>query len=110
LADVRDWEATAARYAICPRLERSVGREGRRLRFAGETELEAHRHLLRVRQRYVGPVDGVTVDESSDFVMRCWTVEDVRAHVADARFATFDVRPGSEAGVASDRLSVPARR
>ncbi|MEA2322185.1 MAG: hypothetical protein QOD81_2035 [Solirubrobacteraceae bacterium] len=42
--------------------------------------------------------------------MRCWTAEEVRAHVAGAGFATLEVRPGSEAGMAPDRLSVVARR
>jgi SAM-dependent methyltransferase len=59
LADVRDWEATVARYAARPRHERSVERDGRRLRFCSETELDGARDLMRVRERYAGEVDGV---------------------------------------------------
>lgn len=39
LADVREWAATAARYANAPRHECSVNQKGRTLRFASETTL-----------------------------------------------------------------------
>jgi SAM-dependent methyltransferase len=91
LADVRDWDATAARYADHPRPRRSV--DG--LEFSSETELDPARHLMRVRERYDG--------EPSAFAMRPWTEAEVRAHAAAAGFASVDVR------LVGDRLFVLAR-
>jgi SAM-dependent methyltransferase len=110
LADVRDWEATAARYAAQSRHERSVNWRGRTLQFVSDTELDSDRHLMHVRERYIGTVDGVGVDQSYDFVMRCWTPEEVRDHVAEAGLAALELCPGAEAGMAPDRLSLVARR
>jgi glycine/sarcosine N-methyltransferase len=110
IADVRDWEATAARYATDRRRESSVQRAGRTLRFSSETELDAARHVMRVHERYVGMLDGVTAEENCEFLMRCWTVEEVRAHAAAAGFAALEIQRGSGAGVAADRLPLVARR
>jgi hypothetical protein len=82
----------------------------RRLRFSSETDLDAARHLMRVRERYVGTVDGVAVDESHEFQMRCWTADELRTQVAEGGSAVLDIRPGTEPGLAADRLSVVARR
>jgi SAM-dependent methyltransferase len=91
LADVRDWDATAARYAEQPRHRRTV--EG--LEFASETELDPARHLMRVHERYDG--------KPSEFAMRPWTEAELRAHAAAAGFASVDVR------LEGDRLFVLAR-
>jgi SAM-dependent methyltransferase len=108
LADVRDWDATAARYADAPPHQRSVSRDGRPLRFTSETTLEEDRHMMVVHERYGGFVDGVEVDERYDFVMRCWTAEELRDCSAAAGFAKIEVRPGAQAGIASDRLLLTA--
>lgn len=63
-----------------------------------------------VRERYVGSYDGIEVDEIYDFVMRCWTVEELREYSAMAGFAGLRLRPGADAGITPDRLLVTARR
>lgn len=110
LADVRDWQATAARYASEPRHEHLVRQEGRTLLFSSETTLDASRRLMYVREHYIGTVDGVDVDETYDFAMRCWTADELRDHVAAAGFTSLELRDGAEAGMARDRLLAIARR
>jgi SAM-dependent methyltransferase len=90
LADVRDWDATAARYTAQPRHRRAV----RGVEFSSDTELEPERHLMRVHERYDG--------EEYEFLMRPWTEAEVRAHAA--AFASVDVR------LEGDRLYLIARR
>ena len=109
LADVREWEPTAARYATQQIREHTHSQAGRTLRFATETSLDAENHLMHVREHYAGMVEGVGVDESYDFVMRCWTASEIRDHAAAAGFRSLELRPGREAGIAPDRLQIIAR-
>lgn len=110
LADVRDWGATAARYANEPRHERSASRHGRTLLFSSETTLDASRRLMRVRERYTGTLHGQTVDDSYEFAMRCWTAGELRGYIAAAGFTSLQLRSGAEAGIAPDRILVIAHR
>jgi SAM-dependent methyltransferase len=111
VADVRDWAATAERYGAAPvRRERSVVRDGRRLRFTAETTLDPERRAMRVRERYAAVVEGAPVERSSVFAMRCFTADEVRGLAAAAGFAQVDVRGGPDAGAAADRLVVVAAR
>lgn len=110
LADVREWAATADRYASEQQYERSVGRKGRALRFSSRTTLEPRRRLMHVHEHYVGSVDDVDVDERYEFAMRCWTAGEVRDHIASAGFTSLELRPDVEAGIAPDRLLVVAHR
>jgi SAM-dependent methyltransferase len=110
LADVREWEATAARYAAQPRYERSVEQSGRRLRFVSEASLDDDCCLMHVKERYVGTVDGVEVDETHVFMMRCWTADELSAYLAKAGFTGLQLRLGATAGIAPDRLLVTARK
>jgi glycine/sarcosine N-methyltransferase len=110
VADVRDWEETARRYAAAPvRTERAVEAEGRRLRFTAETTLDPERRTMRVRERYAAVAGGATVERAGVFEMRCFTADELRALAAGAGFARADVRSGAQAGAASDRLVLVAR-
>jgi SAM-dependent methyltransferase len=110
LADVREWEATAVRYANEPPHAHSVNLRGRTLQFSSATTLDSGRHLMQVHEHYVGTVDGIEVNESCDFEMRCWTAEELRSYIAAAGFTDLELRRGAEAGIAPDRLLVVARR
>ncbi len=89
-----------------PPYERRVRERARELHFTSETELDPERRLMRVCERYVG----ATMDERYDFVMRCWTVDEVRARATQAGCASVDVQRGDAAGIGPDRLMVTARR
>jgi SAM-dependent methyltransferase len=108
LADIREWEATAVRYATQPGSQHSYSQAGDTLHFSSETSLDPDHHLMFVREHYLGSVDSVDLDESYDFVMRCWTVSELRDYAAAAGFSELHVRPGLEAGIAPDRLRVIA--
>ena len=110
LADVRDWRATAARYATPRAHDSQVRRAGREVRFSSTTRLDHARHLMCIRERITGTIDGAAVDESYDFSMRCWSAAEVTACAGAAGFATVDIRRGPDADVAADRLVLVARR
>jgi glycine/sarcosine N-methyltransferase len=110
LADVRDWRATAARYAARHSHDSVARRAGREVRFSSTTRLEHSRRLMCIRERYAGTVDGVAVDETYDFSMRCWTAEELTACAPTAGFATVEVRRGADEDIAANRLLLVARR
>ena len=110
MADVRDWAATAERYAEAPRQTRWTSRPGRRLEFTSDTTLDPERHLMLLRERCSGSVEGATIDETRDFVMRCWTVDELRDHCAAAGFISIRLQAGAEAGIAADRILLTARK
>jgi SAM-dependent methyltransferase len=110
LADVREWEATADRYASGLRHERNVADRERTLRFSSETSLDPEDRRMLVHERYVGVVDGIEVDECHDFGMRCWTAEEVVSCAGTGGFSSVEVIDGGAAGIAADRLLVVARK
>ena len=110
MADVRDWAATAERYAEAPRHTLSASQRGRSLELTSDTTLDPELHLMLVRERYSGSVDGATIDETRDFVMRCWTADELRDHCAAAAFTGIRLQAGAEAGIAPDRILLTARK
>ena len=103
VADVRDWEPSAARYRSEPVHERRVETERGLVEFRSVTELEPERRVLRVRERLT--VDGAGTD--NQFLMRCWTRAELEAVLREAGFAELDfdaLRPRR-----ADRLTVVAR-
>ncbi len=111
VADVRDWGATAGRYAAAPApVERTGERDGRSVRFTSETSLDRARHMLLVRERYVATAGGAPIERTAVFAMRCWSAAELRERAAGAGFAAVDVRDGPDAGAARDRLVLVARR
>jgi len=108
LADVRDWDATVARYSRQSRQERSFRHARAVMSLLSETTLDADAHLMRVCERYVGKVDGLEVDERDSFVMRCWTQQEVESHARQAGFKKVEIRLGKDTGIAPDRLSIVA--
>jgi SAM-dependent methyltransferase len=108
VGDVREWEATAQRYAHGLRHERRVTTRDDTLRYLSETTLDGARRLILVREQYAGVVDGGEVEETYDFAMRCWTAEEAHDHATDAGFASIEVLSGEDAGIAADRLLIVA--
>ena len=95
IADVRDWDATVERYAGRGPVEQSAGD----LRYRTETTLDGG--LMRIHETYG--------DERHEFTMRPWTPAEVRTAATAAGFASVDVQPGGDVGIAPDRLLVVAR-
>ena len=110
LADVREWESTAARYANKSTNGTTVRNDSCELRFETETALNPDDRLMLVCERYIGVVDGVEVEETYDFAMRCWTKAEIRDYAAMAGFADVQLRAGRQVGIAPDRIQIVALR
>jgi len=110
LADVREWESTAARYANNSTNRTTVRNDRCELRFETETTLNPDERLMLVRERYIGVVDGVELEDTYDFAMRCWTKDEICDYAATAGFQDVQLRAGQQVGIAPDRIQVVARR
>jgi SAM-dependent methyltransferase len=95
IADVRDWDATVARYGSGAVTEHTVDD----LHYRAETRLAAAR--MEITEVYGS--------ERYEFVMRPWTPGEVHELAAAAGFGAVEVRSGSEVGIPTDRLLVVAR-
>jgi SAM-dependent methyltransferase len=111
LFDVREWAATAAGKGARPIAEKRVSTPRGLLVFRTETRLDpATRRMLIAERHTLTTATGHTVVATHDFVMRCWTREELEAILRRAGFeateyaATYD---GAPAG-AGDRLVVVA--
>jgi SAM-dependent methyltransferase len=84
--DVREWEATVRRKVHEPVFEKTVDTLRGRLTFRSVTQLDhLHRRLL-IAERHTLAHDGGESVSSYDFVMRCWTPEELQHHLAQAGF------------------------
>ena len=111
--DVREWEATARRKTREPVHERTVQTVQGTLTFRSETRLNHATRRLLITERHVLASPGQTTAADHDFVMRCWTRDELDALVAAAGFAAVDYQgsfdPASPVG-STDRLVVVASR
>jgi len=84
--DVREWDATARRKVREPVFEKAVDTPRGRLTFRSVTRIDhLHRHLL-VAERHTLVHDRGESVSTYDFVMRCWTPEELQHHLAQAGF------------------------
>lgn len=104
VADVRDWEPTAARYAEDPIVERRADTPRGPVAFTSHTTLEPDARTLRVHERISV---GDDPPAEFDFAMRCSTREELATTLAEAGFAHVEL-DSLDAGRA-DRISVVAR-
>jgi trans-aconitate methyltransferase len=96
VADVRDWEPTAARYEANPVVERRADTPRGRVAFTSHTTLEPATHTLRIHERLTAG-DGPPAE--FDFAMRCWTREELTGSLRHAGFASVELDalgPGRE--------------
>ena len=111
--DVRDWEATVRVKTRRPVDERTVATERGRLTFRSETRLEPATRRMLISERHVLVSDRETRSEPNEFVMRCWTREELAARLAEAGFEAIHFRAGYEADASpdtSDRIVAIASR
>jgi SAM-dependent methyltransferase len=104
VADVRDWQPTAARYEANPVVERRADTPQGTVAFASHTTLEPATRTLRIRERLAA---GDDEPAEFEFAMRCWTREELAAALSTAGFATVELDP-LDPGRA-DRITVVAR-
>ncbi len=109
--DVRDWEATARRKTREPVHEKTVQTVHGTLTFRSQTRLDHATRRLLITERHVLTSDGRTTSADYDFVMRCWTRDELDALVAAAGFTAVEYRAGFDRASpvgSTDRLVVVA--
>ena len=108
LLDVREWEATARGKSREPVFEKTVETPRGALTFRSVTRVEEETRRLFVDERHALKTDGGAESLSTyEFVMRCWTREELEARLARAGFGSFEFFGGYERGAtvgSSDRL------
>lgn len=111
--DVREWRETVKRKEREPVFEKSIETPRGRLTFRGETRLDTDGHKLLVTERHVLKKDGREAVSAYDFVMRCWTEDELQHYLTAAAFHNISLT-GDYAGRipagASDRLVCVATR
>src|SRR5437764_1347011 len=111
--DVREWNETVKRKTREPVFEASVETPRGRLMFRSETRLYSAQHKLLVAERHVlNKDDGETVS-NYNFVMRCWTEDELQHYLTEAGFADIAYSGDYVSTIpvgASDRLVCVASR
>jgi SAM-dependent methyltransferase len=113
LFDVRDWQATAARKTREPVTERTDQTERGTLTFRSTTHLDEPSHRLLISERHTLTNETGTRDADHEFVVRCWTEDEVRERLRDADLTPLRWYGGFNADVplgATDRIVCLARR
>jgi SAM-dependent methyltransferase len=111
LLDVRDWDRTVARKTAEPVSERRVSTPRGRLVFRSESRLDPATRRLLVAERHTLSTKAGDTTVAHDFVMRCWSREELAAGLHAAGFgaveyaATYDGAPAAGGG---DRIVAAA--
>jgi len=113
ILDVREWDASAERKAREPVFRKRVSTNRGELTFTSVTELdpESRRLLVSERHALVGP--GQERISDYQFVMRCWTRDELQTGLARRGFSRIAYFGAYDAGVeagATDRLVAVAQR
>ncbi len=83
--DVREWTVSALRKEKEPVFDRTVEIDGVSLTFRAVTRLEHHtRRLLVAESHILRQDDGATTATEYDFVMQCWTRDELRDGLMNA--------------------------
>lgn len=104
--DVREWEASRAHYATNPRAERRAVADGDELRFEAVTTPMAATKELHIIETLSWRGDVLR----HEFVMRCWTEDEVRDRVGRAGLADIRVSFADGTCWRRDRLLVTAMK
>jgi SAM-dependent methyltransferase len=111
IVDVREWYETARRKRREPIFETSVDTARGRLIFRSVTQLDHSQRRLLVAEQHTLKKDGEEISAACNFVMHCWTREELHRHLTQAGFHAivyfgdydWTVPPG-----ATDRLVIVA--
>jgi len=110
--DVREWTRTFARYSEESIHRQSVELPDGRLEFQSETLLDTESHRLLIQERFDMDRGGVQTSVENDFVMRCWTSDEIAGCLSAHGFE--EIGNGSNYGEGgrswSDRLVIVARK
>jgi SAM-dependent methyltransferase len=111
--DVRDWEASVRAKLVHPVHERTVETAQGTLTFRSETRLEPATRSLVISESHRLARAGQARIETHEFVMRCWTPDELRTRLTSAGFGALQWHGGYDEAAAvgrGDRLVVVASR
>ncbi len=91
LLDVRNWDQTVLVKRQNPITEVSLTVERDRVYFRSETSLEAERHQLAIREVSEIETHGKTRRSSCEFVMRCWTPDELIGCLRRSGFSVIEL-------------------
>ena len=86
ILDVREWNATVARKRSEPVVCKSVRTERGTLTFRSLTRLDPQARQLLVAEHHTLEKDGKRTASGFDFVMRCWTKDELQDNLTSAGF------------------------
>ncbi|HLG59170.1 MAG TPA: methyltransferase domain-containing protein [Vicinamibacterales bacterium] len=112
ILDVREWEASAARKDREPVFRKSVDTDRGTLTFTSITELDRENRRLLLSERHTLVTDGQERSSDYQFVMRCWTREELKSGLARAGFGKVAYFGAYDAAVdvgGTDRLVAVAQ-
>jgi ubiquinone/menaquinone biosynthesis C-methylase UbiE len=111
ILDVREWHSTVVRKTDEPVLEKTVETEKGRLTYRSVTELQPEKQCLLISETHLLESHSGRQTAEYDFVMRCWTQEEVTMGLTAAGFGSVqcfgDYNTAKPIG-ATDRLVVMA--
>jgi SAM-dependent methyltransferase len=113
MVDVREWAATVDRKSREPVLEKTVPTARGTLMYRSETRLEHGSRRLYIAEEHRLTAGGKTISADYDFVMRCWTRDELAGLLAATGFVEAEYRGSYDRAVpagATDRLVVIAMR
>jgi len=112
LFDVRDWDASLAGKTAQPVSERCVATPRGRLVFRSVTRLDPATRRLLIAERHTLTTESGETTASHDFVMGCWSRDELDALLRAAGFGAMEyggTYEGAPLGV-GDRIVVAASR
>jgi SAM-dependent methyltransferase len=112
ILDVREWQATAERKAREPVFRKKVSTYRGELTFTSTTKLDPERRLLRISEEHAIVHAGQLHVSEYQFVMRCWTSQELRSALAQHGFGNVKYFGAYDARIApgvTDRLVAVAQ-
>jgi ubiquinone/menaquinone biosynthesis C-methylase UbiE len=113
LLDVRDWDLTAARKTADPVTDKRVATPRGALVFRSVTRLDPAARRLLVSERHALATPSGERIATHDFVMQCWTRDELAAGLAAAGFDSVEYAaayPGTPGRGLEDRIVAAASR
>jgi SAM-dependent methyltransferase len=108
ILDVREWNATIRRKTQESVFEKSVDTRQGTLTFRSETHLDHQAQQLHVVERHTLKTDKGGKISDYDFMMRCWTQDELRSCLTEMGFGSIEFFGDYDEGVpvgATDRLA-----
>ena len=96
--DVREWDASVRRKTLEPVLEKMVSTPHGTLTFRSVTRLDHRTRQLHISEQHTLKTSGGESVSDYDFVMRCWTREELQSRLTAAGFESVEYFGGYDRG------------